>query len=125
MAWLRRALAPIAAMWLLCQSAALVGVPAFFWDTSIEALECTCAHGDHAMCPMHHKPAPGKNRCFMRGAGDDAGTAVLDTMLTGIGVMPGPVRFIGAPASTPIVFAFDATANTFGSSPPDPPPPRA
>ena len=86
---LRRALGRIAVAWLLCQAATLTLVPAALSSgaVGVHALECTCSHGDHAVCPMHHKPAPGAKLCLMRSA-NDSGIAVLSWLLNGVGLMP-------------------------------------
>ena len=62
----RRAAAPIAAIWLLIQTSALVVLPAAFYAASGHApIECTCAHdGSHHDCPMHHAWPVGARVCF-------------------------------------------------------------
>ena len=53
---LRRLLGPLAAVWIACQLCFLVGGPiALVARVADEEPECTCTHGDHAMCPMHHR----------------------------------------------------------------------
>jgi len=112
---------PLAAVWLMCQTAGLVLAPVTLWAVST-ALECTCGHGDHAMCPMHHRSTT-SSRCSMRGA-DDAGTATLATLLGGVGVMPiqGAVAAV-APTVAPLSRL--VTTIVHRSTPPDSPPPRA
>ena len=54
------------------------------------AVECTCAHGDHGMCPMHHSaPAQprSKSDCSCRGTTDPA-VAVLAAIIGPIAVVP-------------------------------------
>jgi hypothetical protein len=120
---LRRALAPIAVAWLLCHAATLTTAPVLFWLGSAEGLlECTCARGDHAICPMHHKSAAGSKICLMRGA-DDSGTAVLTSLLSGVGIVPVTTNIV-TPASTLAVVVSSAAPPSLRPPPPDPPPPR-
>jgi hypothetical protein len=121
---LRRALAPIAAVWIACQLAGLAAAPAVVWVSTAEMLvECTCSHGDHAVCPMHHKPAPDSNRCQMRSAQDNQ-TATLGSLFGGVGVAPVLVN-TGALVPAAAVVLADVTTRSLGSNPPDPPPPRS
>ena len=121
---LRRFLGPIAAAWLTCQTSILLGAPAVFWAASAEELlECTCAHGDHAMCPMHHKPARGSTICLMRGA-TDSDAAVLSSLVGAAGVLPA-TSFVSAPVPIPVVIPARATTILVRPAPPEPPPPRA
>jgi hypothetical protein len=87
-------------------------------------LECKCSHGDHAVCPMHHKPAPDAKRCLMRSAQDGSGIAVLGSLFGGVGLMPDNVTS-SAPAVTQAVVLPAVVTRALGSDPPDPPPPRA
>jgi hypothetical protein len=120
---LRRALGPVAAVWLLCQAAALMLGPAAHLLGAVEApAECTCLHGDHAICPMHHTPARGAQFCVM--SADDNGVAVLTSILIG----PGLVQEVVRPAPPPAELAAasrDITTRSLRPAPPDPPPPRA
>src|ERR1041384_744035 len=85
---LRRALPAIASLWLACQSASFAAVPLLFWETSVEdLLECTCAHGNHTICPMHHKPARDSRRCRLS-SGHDTDTGMLASTLNGPAVVP-------------------------------------
>ena len=118
---LRRALPAIATVWLVCQSAGLTGVPLAQWAMS-EDLECTCAVGNHTMCPMHHKPARESRRCRLSSA-PDVDTGMLASVLNGPALVP-VVHIL------PVVSATEADRVTLSSnpadrrSPPDPPPPR-
>lgn len=124
MTQLRRALGPIAAAWLFYQVVTLTAAPIVFWvGSGEELLECTCKHGDHAICPMHHKPAPDAKICLMRSA-NDSGTAVLTSLLTGVGLIAEPTK-VAAPLSTRILIVTESTAPSLRPPPPDPPPPRA
>jgi hypothetical protein len=124
MARLRRTLGPIAAAWLFCQVATVTTAPVVFWiGSGEELLECTCSHGDHATCPMHHKPAPGSKVCPMRSAADDSGAAVLTSLLTGVGLLADPAD-LAAPASVQTVLVTEDTRSSLRPAPPDPPPPR-
>lgn len=124
MAFLRRTLGPFTAAWLLCQVAALLAGPAVFWVTSAEALlECTCTHGDHATCPMHHKATLGSKVCLVRSA-DDSGTAVVTSLLGSAGLVSVPVQVV-APRPAHTLVLTEVTTLSLRPAPPDPPPPRA
>jgi len=124
MTHLRRALGRIAVTWLLCQVATLTLAPAVLWfGSAAHLLECTCAHGDHAICPMHHKPAPRSKLCVM-GSADDDGAAVLTSLFGGVGLIPVPLP-TALPDSHPAVVPGDARTHSLRPAPPDPPPPRA
>jgi hypothetical protein len=119
---LRRALHRIAVTFLLCQAATLTLAPTLLWFGSTEELlECTCLHGDHAICPMHHKPVPGSKICLMRGA-HDSSVAVF-SWLSHLGVVPTPT---GAPVAErpPVSRPIDFPAPSLRPAPPDLPPPR-
>jgi len=121
---LRRALGPIASAWLVCQAATLALGPVIFWDTSVEALlECTCGHGDHAICPMHHAPARDSKRCRLVPS-HDADAGLLTPLLTGIALMPDVQPL---PAVTISSSLLDSTRDVVLVRPwsPDRPPPRA
>jgi hypothetical protein len=118
-----RTLGSIAAAWLFCQVATVTTAPVVFWiGSGEELLECTCSHGDHAICPMHHKPAPGSKVCPMKSA-DDSSAAVLTSLLTGVGLLAEPTD-LAAPVSIQTVLVTEATRSSLRPAPPDPPPPR-
>jgi hypothetical protein len=120
----RRALGLIAAVWLSCQVGLLVASPVMLWaGAAAELLECTCDHGDHALCPMHHKPSPDSTICLMRSA-DDNGAAVLASVYTFVGVLTPPPQALIRPSESSVVQT-TTTASSCRSAPPDPPPPRA
>jgi hypothetical protein len=124
MARVRHLAAPIAALWLVVQSATLALVPAFFIAGSQTApLECTCLHdGNHQDCPMHHASPIGARVCFQ--ATDDSGVAVLGSMLGHVGVVPALLKaFALAPA--PVAVDRSAPPHLRTLAPPPPPPPRA
>lgn len=122
---LRRALGPLAAVWLVWQGGTLVfATAAFGFDAvAVTLIECTCSHGDHAICPMHHKPAPGSKLCLM-GSAEDAGAAVLTSLFGGVGLVPAPPS-TARPDSQRAVVLGDARTHSLRPAPPDPPPPRA
>jgi hypothetical protein len=125
MSCLRRAVAPIAGAWLFCQAATMTVAPVVFSISSTEELlVCTCTHGDHAICPMHHKPAPGTKICLMRSANDNGGTAILTSLLAGVGPIAEQTT-IAAPSSISTRIIIEATRPSGRSAPPDPRPPRA
>jgi len=122
---LRRALAPVAAIWLACQAAMLtVALPAF-WVQSVGAgeLACTCSHGVDGACPMRHKTSTGSKLCLMQSA-DNSGTSVLRSLLGAIGLIPTRTATTVPTSSEnePIVVSGAVTDRPV---PPDPPPPRA
>jgi hypothetical protein len=121
---LRRALGPIAALWLMSQAGSFVMVPVALWAFAAGDLsECTCAHGDHATCPMHHKPAIPSKTCVIRSA-DHSETAVLTFMLTLVGVLTPSAHDVISP-STPSIVRSVVASPSGRPTPPDPPPPRA
>ena len=67
MSRLRRFIAPFTAVWLVLQIAG-VAAESVTWAVSGDAIECTCGHGDHAICPMHHHPTLRPGRCAVRAA---------------------------------------------------------
>ena len=125
MARLRRVLGRVAVVWLLGQVTTVTLAPALLWfGAGEELLECRCIHGDHAICPMHHKSSSTSSRCSMRSAtGDSAG---LVAAFGGIGPMPSASAALVAPAAHPRLFVPpDTSARPSRPSPPEPPPPRA
>jgi hypothetical protein len=125
MTGLRRALGRVAVVWLLCQTATMTLAPMLLLSGSAHAelLECTCEHGDHAICPMHHKPAaPDSKLCFLRSA-DPGGIAALSWLFNGVGLLPAPAPEI-TPVAQHIRVRVDVTTASRRPIPPDPPPPR-
>jgi hypothetical protein len=122
---LRRALGPLAAAWLVCQVATLTFAPVQFGTGSagVVVLQCTCSHGDHATCPMHHKPAAGSKHCTMRSTGD-SGSGVLSSLLGPLGLIPFRASSISPAPARPLRLVEPATT-TLRTAPPDLPPPRA
>ena len=119
----RRLLGPIAAAWLSCQLAGVVTTPIVVWMTTrADHVECTCGHGDHAICPMHHRPASG-TRCALRST-HNTNAAVLSSLFSSVGVLTATTTTMVA---TTIVVApsFERVASSRGPVGPDPPPPRA
>ena len=120
---IRRALRRVALASLLSQVALLVGVPVLIVHAEADSLECTCTHGDHAMCPMHHRTLTGKGRCAMR-QGADLAVALVPALL-------GPTAAISTPAATfrpstnQVSFVRIAVSPIRLAVPPDSPPPRA
>lgn len=119
----RRAVGPIAAAWLSCQLSLLVLTPVVMAIGAEEQLECRCQHGDHAVCPMHHKRAPGSQICLMRGTSDSA-VAVLRSLFGPMGLLPAPTA-IGVPVPVGVVAVAEPGTTSLPPAPPDPPPPRA
>ena len=121
---LRRTLGPIAAMWLSVQLG-LALVPAFIFSAgqAQARLECTCAHGDHSACPMHHEAAAGATVCLMRSA-ENSGTALVRSIFTFVAVLAAPApNFVPQPDTS--VDQAPVRTSSRRPAPPDPPPPRA
>jgi hypothetical protein len=121
---LRRALGPIAAAWLFVQLGLML-VPAFVFSagTADARLECTCAHGDHTICAMHHKAASAATVCLMRSA-HNSGAVLIRSVYTFVAVLAAPTQSITPPPDVPVVHTI-STPSSRRSAPPDPPPPRA
>jgi hypothetical protein len=122
----RRARIVIATVWLLCQAVGVMAAPVTFLVTAGGELECTCLHGDHAICPMHHRRPPDAShtRCAMQGT-DDTAAVVLSTLLGGAAaLMPSASVFIGPPPDEPVRPQIIASTS-LRPAPPDPPPPRS
>jgi len=120
---LRRILGPIAAAWLACQAAGFTTAPIVWWITApADVVECTCTHGDHAICPMHHRPASDA-RCAIQAA-QQSDTMALSTLLSGVGISASVSVGI-APAPITNAWRFDLAPASFRPARPDPPPPRA
>ena len=121
---LRRTLGPIAAIWLSAQlGLALVPALVFSAVPTQARLECTCAHGDHSVCPMHHKAAAGVAACLMRSA-ENSGTAMVRSIFTFVAVLATPAQSFVPQADTSVQPAIASTSSR-RPAPPDPPPPRA
>ena len=121
---LRHLLAPIAFVWLTSQVGLLAAMPIALWaGTAEELLECTCTHGEHAMCPMHHKPAPGSRICLMQST-DDSNAALLASIVHVAGVLAVHTEPI-IPPQARLVDDLVPISSSRRPVPPDPPPPRA
>jgi hypothetical protein len=118
----RRALGPIAALWLACQAATLTLVPALGWQ-STGAAACTCTHGADAMCPMHHRAAAGTTVCTLQSA-TTSPAAALNALFGAVGVVPVSQR-VTTPAPVVSRARLAHSMATARPAPPDPPPPRA
>jgi hypothetical protein len=124
---LRRALAPLAAIWLVCQLGAIALVPAALAASAGQerAAGCTCGHGTHAMCPMHHhKPSRPDRSCSMQPV-NSTPTAVLSALVGLPGFIPGFTSSLIAPDASTHIGKADVDDPGRRPVPPDPPPPRA
>jgi hypothetical protein len=125
---LRRALAPIAAIWLSCQLGAVALVPVALWAGAAaeRTAGCTCGHGTHAMCPMHHhKPAgSSSSTCSMQPV-NSGPSAVLTVLVGPPGFIPGSPSSLVVPDLSTRIAHVDAGVRGERPVPPDPPPPRA
>src|SRR4051812_32545838 len=119
----RSALARVAIVLLVCQSTSLAAVPMAMWSEATAALECTCGHGAHAMCPLHHRATADSHRCAMRALAD-ADSVLIVSLLGPTGPMPASSTFTGPPRRGVIV-TLDVDDAGLRDAPPDPPPPRA
>jgi len=121
---IRRARVLLTAFWLVMQAALLISPSVVLLAAAHEetAAECTCAQGDHAICPMHHRPATGTRICLI-GSADDA-LATLGSLFQAAGLMPS-IAPASQPAAIPTASIDSPSTMTFRSVPPDPPPPRA
>ena len=125
MTGLRRAIGPLAAVWLSCHVASVALVPiaisASAADTDVAG--CSCVHGAEATCPMHHQTSPHSKVCVMRGM-DDQASVVLAFIFAWTGFIPSSDTAIVPPSNTlqPITVTFPLAGRP---TPPEPPPPRA
>lgn len=122
----RRALGPIAAGWLLCQTATLVFATVAFavtGDASV-LLECTCAHdSDHTTCPMHHPANRSKTGLAQIQCAGSAELGLLASLLGNVGLTPAVSRVLLSPSLQPVII-LDVSTLVLRPEPPDPPPPR-
>jgi hypothetical protein len=120
----RRARALLTSLWLVLQTALVISPSMALLAAAHDetAAECTCTHGEHAICPMHHRAAPGSKICLI-GSADDT-SATLGSLFQAAGLMP-HVTPVPAPEVIPAASIEPTAAMTFRSVPPDPPPPRA
>src|SRR5438046_7006390 len=103
MGFFRRVLGRLALASLLTQALTLTAVPAALLTNAGSAVECTCSHGDHAFCPMHHPRPASHNRCAMRGTPDPA--AILIQALCGwTGAVPSSREIAMAPLAADVEF---------------------
>lgn len=112
----------IAVAWLFCHAAVALGTVVLAAGSAHARIECTCVHGDHAVCPMHHRPAANPALCLLTSAAQD-GAAIPTTLFMGAGLLPAVPRQNGPDAADPVL----PTVVPFSSprpAPPDPPPPR-
>lgn len=121
---IREALVLLTALWLVMQAALLISPSIVPLAAAHEetAAECTCSHGEHAICPMHHRPAPGTRICLI-GSADDT-LATLGSLFQASGLMPA-ITSAPVPAAITTTSIDSTSTMTFRSVPPDPPPPRA
>jgi hypothetical protein len=119
----RRILSRIAVAWLVCHATTLTLGPMHLWLGSGDVImECKCAHGDHAMCPMHHKPAPGSKLCVVGSPSDD-GMVVRVSLFSDIGLLP-ELTFTIRPEAQRVLALVEHSSTSLRPPPPDPPPPR-
>jgi hypothetical protein len=116
----RRALGPIAAVWLVCQAATLTLVPSLL---GASLTECECSHGADASCPMHRGTAATSKVCVLQSM-TASGAATLHALFTVVGLVPARSLAIAlVPTASPV--PIEGSIATERPSPPDPPPPRA
>jgi hypothetical protein len=116
----RRALGPIAAVWLVCQAVTLTLVPS---QLEASLAECVCSHGVDATCPMHHQTAADSRVCAMQSLTTSA-AATLNALFGVVGLVPARSQATAlVPTARPV--PIESSIATERPSPPDPPPPRA
>jgi hypothetical protein len=121
----RRALPPVAAVWLACQIGTVaLGPVALCLRADAHAEECTCGHGPDMTCPMHHPPAPGSGPCAFQAA-NDSGAAILTTLIGLTGFITDKTPAAQPDVPSPRVRLADGHLLGERPVPPDPPPPRA
>jgi hypothetical protein len=120
MMWARRAIGPIAAIWLVSQAVTLAMAPVLL---EVSLAECVCAHGADATCPMHHKAPAGSSKvCAMQSATTSV-PATLNALFSVAGLVP-TLPLVMVPVATASALPFERSMLTPRPSPPDPPPPR-
>ena len=124
---LRRALGPLAAIWLSCQVGTVGLATVALWVNAADphAVECTCGHGAGAMCPMHrHNPAGDSNSDCSMQATNDPIAAVLTTIVGFAGLIPEATVSLVAPVASIRVRPTAVGVRGERPVPPDPPPPH-
>lgn len=111
----RRALAPLAVLWLSCQ---LTTVAFAFY-----ASDCSCAQGTAATCPMHHRTTSGSKTCGMTGLNENS-AFVFDAVVNPIGFTTSEWTLQVALDATSVQM-IDFSVRPSLQVPPDSPPPRA
>ncbi len=109
MARIRRALGRIAIAWCLCQLAGLTAAPAILLALGADALECSCVHGDHALCPMHHPRSDSRTCVSAAGTGDLPGAlpGLADLVIPSADVLVPALAVIASPpAAAPLLGRF-------------------
>ena len=123
---IRRHLASVIGVWLLCQTSALVIGPASMcagMATAVPEQQCTCAHdGGQQTCPMHH-PGTTKSSCSCRSS-TDTSTLAIASLLGPIAVLPSAIEVADLSLTTDSVQVMVA-APIDAPDLPDAPPPRA
>jgi hypothetical protein len=123
---IRRHLAAVFGVWLLCHACALATVSIAMCAAMEDAagLECTCDHSDGTICPMHHRAtARSKSTCSCHST-SNPDTAQLASLF-------GPVAVESPQRAIDAAEPWTATTIAVNASPinspavPDPPPPRA
>ena len=118
-----RALGRVAFACLLSQASTLALVPTVLLADGSGLLECTCSHGDHAICSMHHRATAGSNpRCAMRSAAD-FNFAVIPALFGTLGLIPGATLSV-SPSVTQVDLPPVTASPIAGATPPESPPPR-
>jgi hypothetical protein len=117
---MRRAIGPVAAVWLLCQAATLTLVPA---QLGASLAECTCSHGADGTCPMHHPAAATSKVCVVQSM-TASGAATVNALFSVVGLVS--VRSLAvAPVPATSALPVERPMAIGRPSSPDPPPPRA
>jgi hypothetical protein len=127
MLFIRRRLSWLICAWLMCQIAGVAAAPIMFCckdvPTAADERECCAGLMPGQLCPMHHKPAEGKNDCKLRNACAPA-DAMLVALAGGAGTLPAATAVVNA-FEAGDVLASSAPTAIARTTPPESPPPRA
>jgi hypothetical protein len=122
----RRAVLPMAIVWLAFQVGLVASAPVSLLLHPLTGqthdAECTCIHGQHAICPMHHRSMPATGGCVMQGAAPISG---VPGSLQHAGIVVSPASLLIQPETPPADRSIDRLWVSLRPVPPDPPPPLA
>jgi len=127
MSVLRRHLGWLACLWVCSQCAVLAIAPVSLCATApqtSDGVACTCAHGQNAECPMHHRSAPADSGCHCRNTSPDSSEATVVALFSQAGILTSVHRLVDPRTFSATVP--HTTPRVAGLLPaPDGPPPRS